>query len=634
MASVDTAIASYQIDLKNAGYVAGAKQVDTANQQMIASTAGVEIVTSKVGNEFERLAARQNPLLAVELRRKNAIEALTRAGEEEAVGSARLNAVLDQTNSKFDQQIARLSQLRGAAANQNIIHTQLTGTTRNMGFAVQNAAFQFGDLAVQIASGQGVIRPLIQQGSQLLQVFGVWGAILGAAGAALGAVVVGMGLFTESAEEKKAATDKATEAAKALTDQEKLLKEALGAVDDQIVKNIGSLSRYAAVGQDQVNAMLATQGTLLRDLIAEQEKEQKNLNVLLGREFQSPSRIKMEQDMAANIADLQRRIDTQKMVVGGLAGQAVRLGKNVPTFGMETTGTTDKPDSSIGREANQRERAVQSIEDQIDALSREEKQIRMTARERAIDVELQRAEMTARNGNIELTAAQILNLTAEAGAKFDSAEASKAIVEAEKEREAAAKDAARESEKAAKELERQLERAADVIGDQANALVSAALGWEDWRDVAKQAINVVINELSKLSSLGGSGGGLFDLLFGLGTAALGGAASAGASSSGLGINPSVIQKAGGGDFPANMNVMVGERGPEIIRSRRAGNVVPNHALGGGNTTVVNNFDFRGAIVDTAKIRSEIGRATPSIVNASEANVSDKRRRGGLPAFRN
>jgi hypothetical protein len=61
-----------------------------------------------------------------------------------------------------------------------------------MGNAVQQAGYQVGDFAVQIASGQGVMRPFIQQGTQLVSMFGPWGAVIGAAGAIVGALAQGL----------------------------------------------------------------------------------------------------------------------------------------------------------------------------------------------------------------------------------------------------------------------------------------------------------------------------------------------------------------------------------------------------------------------------------------------------------
>src|SRR5690554_3177006 len=45
---------------------------------------------------------------------------------------------------------------------------------------IQNAAFQFGDFAVQVASGTSAARAFAQQAPQLLGGFGVLGAVLGA----------------------------------------------------------------------------------------------------------------------------------------------------------------------------------------------------------------------------------------------------------------------------------------------------------------------------------------------------------------------------------------------------------------------------------------------------------------------
>ena len=46
-----------------------------------------------------------------------------------------------------------------------------------------------GDFAVQVASGTPALRALIQQGTQLVSMFGPWGAVIGAAGAVLGGIV-------------------------------------------------------------------------------------------------------------------------------------------------------------------------------------------------------------------------------------------------------------------------------------------------------------------------------------------------------------------------------------------------------------------------------------------------------------
>jgi hypothetical protein len=68
---------------------------------------------------------------------------------------------------------AALSQLDTAAVRTG-------GTSRVMGSAIQNSAYQIGDFAVQVAAGTSASRALAMQLPQLLGGFGVMGAVVGA----------------------------------------------------------------------------------------------------------------------------------------------------------------------------------------------------------------------------------------------------------------------------------------------------------------------------------------------------------------------------------------------------------------------------------------------------------------------
>ena len=63
---------------------------------------------------------------------------------------------------------------------------------RGFGPGLQQAGYQIGDFAVQVASGQSALIALTQQGSQLLGAFGPMGAVIGAAGAVVGAMATAM----------------------------------------------------------------------------------------------------------------------------------------------------------------------------------------------------------------------------------------------------------------------------------------------------------------------------------------------------------------------------------------------------------------------------------------------------------
>ena len=67
--------------------------------------------------------------------------------------------------------------------------------------------------------------------------------------------------------------------------------------------------------------------------------------------------------------------------------------------------------------------------------------------------------------------------------------------------------------------------------------------------------------------------------------------------------------ASGGDFSAGQPMMVGEEGPELMIPGRSGTIIPNHALGGGGTTILNQYftiqtidsrDFQGRLAEHAR----------------------------------
>lgn len=98
-----------------------------------------------------------------------------------------------QLASRFAAMGNEAERLRARFAATQAELQQGTVISGRFGNAIQQAGFQVGDFAVQVASGSGVMRPLIQQGSQLISMFGPWGAVLGAAGAVVGALAVGLG---------------------------------------------------------------------------------------------------------------------------------------------------------------------------------------------------------------------------------------------------------------------------------------------------------------------------------------------------------------------------------------------------------------------------------------------------------
>jgi len=85
-------------------------------------------------------------------------------------------------------------------------------------------------------------------------------------------------------------------------------------------------------------------------------------------------------------------------------------------------------------------------------------------------------------------------------------------------------------------------------------------------------------------------------------------------------------KARGGVTTGGRPYMVGERGPELFVPGQTGRVIPNHELGGGGMTIVQNINVTTGVQQT--VRAEIANLLPQISAATKAAVADARMRGG------
>lgn len=88
-----------------------------------------------------------------------------------------------------------------------------------------------------------------------------------------------------------------------------------------------------------------------------------------------------------------------------------------------------------------------------------------------------------------------------------------------------------------------------------------------------------------------------------------------------GIGKALGFMADGGTMQANRPYIVGERGPELMVPSRNAQVVPNNQLGGNNVSVTQNITF-GAGVSRAEIQAML----PKIVESTKAAVFDAQRR--------
>ncbi len=96
----------------------------------------------------------------------------------------------------------------------------------------------------------------------------------------------------------------------------------------------------------------------------------------------------------------------------------------------------------------------------------------------------------------------------------------------------------------------------------------------------------------------------------------------------FGPNYGIAQRAKGGPVSGNQPYLVGERGPELFVPGAQGNIVPNHAMGGGANVTV-NVDASGSKVQGNQAD---GKALGSAIGAAvQAELIKQKRPGGLLA---
>jgi cell division septum initiation protein DivIVA len=127
----------------------------------------------------------------------------------------------------------------GGGASRRLSAT--TSRSRNLTLGVQNAAYQVGDFAVQIASGTSATRAMAQQLPQLLGGFGVFGAVAGGVVAILGAFVMKMGAGKDATEAFKDAIDDINDSLKI---QKEFVEGATSSLDE-LSEKFGSNAKEA-----------------------------------------------------------------------------------------------------------------------------------------------------------------------------------------------------------------------------------------------------------------------------------------------------------------------------------------------------------------------------------------------------
>jgi hypothetical protein len=478
---------------------------------------------------------------------------------------------------------------------------------------MQQVGYQVQDFAVQVQGGTSAMVALGQQGSQLLGIFGPYGAIAGMilaigtglAGAFMAAKNAGDDLVS-SAKLFKTAMEESKEAVRELKLENYMLANSIKSVAEaKLVQAIESIKQDKANRKAELQFEIQNRKDSGLGTFA-QELELRNLGKGNFAEMGLRSMFNGGQDQ--RIADLQKQLESVRALLSENKDRkdAVKEFEELVRLGKKTA-------EVVGEISTQRQNAEELVgmDGRQILILKQEQELRakvVELRELGINVGQRQFDQAIR----DLEIMHAINI-----AKYDEVEAEKAIAEAKK----IAEEAERKKLKAAKAAHEAAKKAAaDIIAlnksigsSMENAMMSMVDGTKSVKDAFKDMAREIIKELYRIY--------VVKKITGMITGAIEGkfAPDVGATA-----NPHTL--ANGGTAMAGQRYIVGERGPEVFTPSVSGHVTPNSGGGGSGTTIVQNINVSTGVQQT--VRAEIRQMMPQIADSAKGAVLDAKRRGG------
>jgi hypothetical protein len=528
--------------------------------------------------------------------------------------------------------------------------------------ALQQAGYQIGDFAVQVANGTSKIQAFGQQAPQLLQIFGPFGAILGAAVA----IVAAFGVVLEKSGKELtnfgSILGQLREPLSSVVESLSAIKAAFGSVLPVIVDNIdtaliaaGLLGAYmgvklvasmlaASASTGMISVALATfRAALLASALSAGRytvvmTTLRAVTLTLGAAVAGVGKILMRFLPIAVLLGVAKLIEMflqLKKGAGGV-GNAISLLKDVmlafidkqvenfkviilqvKSAGNEIKafflGLTVVVSDYITKGMNKIIEGVNKVLEKIERPQIEP--INLTD-----SLGLNEA-MRATQDQIALIDAEIKRLSDEnspAAARLK--EALEALFGAFAAGETVVKitgDKVKDTlDKVGKNVQYVYQSIRDTISNSMeDAFMSMVDGTKKPIEAFKSMASAIIKELFRVlvvqRIVGSFGGG--GILGGIGTMF-------------PSLNATIPARASGGTVSGGRPYMVGEKGPELMVPGRTGTVVPNDQLSGGGVTVNQTINISTGVAQT--VRSEIRALMPQIADNAKAAVLDAKRRGG------
>jgi hypothetical protein len=509
---------------------------------------------------------------------------------------------------------------------------------------LQQAGFQVGDFAVQLANGTNQMQAFGQQAPQLLQIFGPIGSLVGAGVAVFAAFSVVM--------EKSAVSSK--DLTNAMSELKNMSKD-LSAQMDMLNFNVETEAEATALKNILALRIEIAQKQMALTSEVAKSRADASKSELITEMSALKAQIAAQQAILDEINKKRDALAQAKIVEEGLLAVQMAYYTNI--------GNAERERIATGNDIYKQMIAIQNAN--AEYIKSQEISVGLLIQQYSLygQIATSAAAIAAATQNTQYFKLGTLNegMMGRAGSKGQGEAVNYSFVEPKKTGGGGAS-----KNDPLKTLREQLALETELLGKtEAQQRVIQALG-VDWQKYGTETVNGLTEQINRMAELNRIAemqkqigdsikSSMEDAFMGIvdGTSSakdafrsmaaevikelyrvlvvqqmvgqLGSATSAGTGLLG-GIGRLFGMRAMGGPVTSGQPYMVGERGPEIIVPSRNGSVVPNNQLGGGGVTVNQTINITTGVQQT--VRAEIRSLMPQIADSAKAAVLDARRRGG------